>query len=63
MNARGVGAAIGAIIGFVVGSGSGIVGGAFGAVAGVFIFVPMGMIWGLSAGPDLLNLWHRWRDR
>ena len=50
-----VGASVGAALGFFFGGGTGIVGGPFVGVAGVLVFVPIGFVWGLSAGPDLTD--------
>ncbi|MCF1485644.1 hypothetical protein FS800_26520 [Agrobacterium vitis] len=41
------------LLGLIVGSGTGIVGGFFSAVAGVGVFTTIGIVYGLSAGPDI----------
>ena len=51
------------MIGFFVGAGTGIVGGAFGAIAGVLVFTTIGVLWGWSAGPDLVQTVKRWRGK
>ena len=41
------------LVGLVVGTGTGIVGGLFGAIAGKWLFIAIGSMFGLFAGPDL----------
>lgn len=58
-----IGATLGGTIGFLVGSGTGIVGGPFVAMAGVVVFTAIGIGWGLSAGPDLVDRVREWRTK
>lgn len=53
MKARIIGAIAFGTIGLLLGSGTGIVGGVFGAVAGLFVFGGIGVVYGCSAGPDI----------
>lgn len=54
---------VGGLLGFFLGSGTGIVGGPFVGVAGVFVFVPIGVFWGMSAGPDLAGKIREWKSK
>lgn len=51
------------LLGFVAGAGTGIVGGIFGAIAGVSLFTVIGIIYGWSAGPDIVALINRLRRK
>ena len=62
MNARMLGMLGGGLLGLAFGSGTGIV-GLFGGVAGVFVFTPIGAIWGFSAGPDIARFISNWLSR
>lgn len=57
------GMVVGGLLGFFLGSGTGIVGGPFVGVAGVFVFVPIGVFWGMSAGPDLAGKIREWKSK
>lgn len=61
MNARVIGAVCFGALGFFAGAGTGIVGGLFGAVAGVSVFTTIGVLYGISAGPDIASAAARWR--
>lgn len=63
MRARLVGSVVGGLIGFFIGAGTGIVGGMFGAVAGMMVFLTIGVLWGWSAGPDVVRMVRRLRHR
>lgn len=63
MKSKFFGSLYGGMIGFFVGAGTGIVGGVFGLVAGVIVFTIIGVVWGWSAGPDLVQAFQRWRGR
>ena len=63
MRFRILGVIAGGVLGAIVGTGTGIVGGPFGAVAGFSVFTIIGVLWGLSAGPDLARQIERWKSR